>query len=70
MCGYINNVVFFAFPVVAIYASEEKKKYGLLNTSQGERAYNVVDDKIIFIYLFSFCEAVSMKSRPRRHAGS
>lgn len=47
-----------------------KKKYGLLNTSQGERACNVVDDKIIFIYLFSFCEAVAMKSRPRPHAGS
>lgn len=74
MCGYINRVVFSACPVVAVYPSQggagNRKKYGLLNTSQGERAYNVVDDQIIFIYLFSFCEAVSMKSRPWPHAGS
>lgn len=54
----------------AIYPSEGKKKYGLLNTSQGGGAYNVVDDKIIFIYLFSLWEAVAMKCRPGPHAGS
>lgn len=53
----------------AVYPSE--KKYCLLSTSQGEGGYNnVVEDKIIFIYLFSLCEAVAMKSRPWPHAGS
>lgn len=63
--------MFSAFPVFAIYPSEKEKKKAPLNTSQGEGGYNnVVDDKSIFIYLFSLCEAVAMKSRPWPHAGS
>lgn len=69
MCVCINKVCSLPFPFV-IYPSEKKKKYDLLNTSQGEGAYNVVDDTIIFLYLFSLCEAVTMKSRPWPHAGS
>ena len=62
--------MFSVFPTFAVYPSEKGEK-GLLDTSQGEGGYNnVVDDKIIFIYLFSLCEAVAMKSRPWPHAES
>lgn len=61
--------MFFAFPVLALNLREEK--VWPLNTSQGEGGYNnVVDDNIIFIYLFSLCEPVAMRSRPWPHAGS
>lgn len=54
--GYINCVLCVSH--VRCYPSEKGKK-GLLDTSQGEGGYNnVVDDKIIFIYLFSLCEAI------------
>lgn len=69
-CGYINKVCFLCFPCSLSILLRRGKK-GLLNTSQGEGGYNnVVDDKIIFIYLFSLCEAVAMKSRPWPHAES
>lgn len=68
--GYINKVCSLCFPRLLFILLRRGKK-GLLDTSQGEGGYNnVVDDKIIFIYLFSLCEAVAMKSRPWPHAES
>lgn len=69
-CGSINKLYSLPFPCSLCILLREKEN-GPLNTSQGEGGYNNVDDdKIIFIYLFSLCEAVAMKSRPRPHAGS
>lgn len=61
--------VFSAFPLFVLNLREGK--VWPVNTQQGEGGYNnVVDDNIIFIYLFSLCEAVAMRSRPWPHAGS
>lgn len=65
-----KSSVFPAFPMFTLNL-REKKKVWPLNTSQGEGEYNnVVDDKIIFIYLFSLCEVVAKRPRPWPHAGS